>query len=256
MGNPARSYGRTVRQLRSGLCAAALGAAAPVAAQTVTGQVVDATTGELLRHYPVWLFRIPGDGKAVASVNADINGRFRFGKLPDGVYQLTVGNLSGPHSTRLPPDTLRADMVTEHRIPIPMRQWQRTDVFTPADATHPVSNSPLSGLPRFPVRTSNEPGIVLVLEVVDTLGEVERGSMHILYASDPEYGRSVLQAGRSLRYLPSRIGDIVVRQLVCHPFDFAIEGVTPKTPPKVPLSAVPDSLTDVCITALTRAAFY
>lgn len=95
------------------------------------------------------------------------------------------------------------------------------DVDAPAQLLAGVSFAP-----SYPgeVRASGVGGTVLVELVVDTTGAVERSSVGLVAASEPELAGPVLHAAERLRFQPARTAGHPVRQLVHVAATFAPAG--------------------------------
>jgi TonB family protein len=78
--------------------------------------------------------------------------------------------------------------------------------------------------PRYPeaMRQSGIEGKVQILMIVDTLGRVETGSVHVLASTDPRFEAPALAAVAASRYAPARLAGRPVRQLVMQAVRFRL----------------------------------
>lgn len=88
----------------------------------------------------------------------------------------------------------------------------------------PALAAPGNVPPRYPesLRAAGIEGSVLVELVIDTIGRVEPGSVHILEASRPAFAAAVRAALGGYRFLPAEVGGRPVRVRVRLPFTFEL----------------------------------
>lgn len=197
-----------------------------LAAQTITGTLIDSTDGRPLAKVPVRLLRIGYAGLIpIDSARTTRRGQFRFTAPEGGRYQLEFGG-AAPHVLRSPIDSLTPDTTLERRYALPTRAWSAAAPL-PVELVSTVAQ-PRRGTraPRYPERLRNEGviGCVLALFAVDTTGAVEPASVRILISTDSAFTTSVRTAVPQLRFTPARLGRTPVRQQVTAPFAFTRAG--------------------------------
>jgi TonB family protein len=102
-------------------------------------------------------------------------------------------------------------------------------VFSVLEVDSEVVRFASSGAPNYPPSLL-EAGIEGVVEsefVVDTTGWVDLTSVKILFATDPEFSRSVHQALNEMQFRAAMRGTRKVRQLVHQRFTFQIQAPPP-----------------------------
>jgi TonB family protein len=186
---------------------------------SVSGEAVDATTHAPLTKLRVSL--IAANGDTVGASTTDAGGVF---VIPHrgGVLHLRFDG-RGFHSVFAAPDTLKPDSVLERRydlklVPIPLDSIfsvSQVDTAAFVDSRH-------SALPRYPEALEQErvSGFVILAFVVDTVGDVEEGSVRVVRSSQEEFVRAILKVLPRIKYKPARLGDRKVRQAAQQTFKF------------------------------------
>ncbi|MEP6574088.1 MAG: TonB family protein [Gemmatimonadota bacterium] len=97
-------------------------------------------------------------------------------------------------------------------------------VYSMLSVDEAVTRYDNSAAPVYPPDLLHEhiEGAVLAEFVVDTLGQVDSSSIHIISSSRPEFTVSVLNALSAMRFHPAMRSGLRVRQLVHQRFRFAI----------------------------------
>jgi protein TonB len=82
-----------------------------------------------------------------------------------------------------------------------------------------------SPMPRYPqlLRDAGVEGETLVRFVVDTLGRVEQGTVHVVQTTHPAFALAVQAVLPQMRFAPARVGERKVRQLVEFPLQFRLK---------------------------------
>lgn len=88
----------------------------------------------------------------------------------------------------------------------------------------PVAFDARSPMPRYPqlLRDAGVEGVTLLRFVVDTLGRVENGTVHVVESTHPAFTLAVQAVLPQMRFSPARIGERKVRQLVEFPLHFRL----------------------------------
>ena len=120
-----------------------------------------------------------------------------------------------------PPASRTADAGEPARRGPVVPTYRAADVDDPAqlDSAHMVSPQYPDSLLAFSVE-----GEVVASFVVDTTGEVVKGSIGIVSETSPAFGHAVRQALAASRFVPARKGGRLVRQILFLPYRF-----TPRT---------------------------
>lgn len=119
--------------------------------------------------------------------------------------------------------------VLEGMLPTGVPEVTLDSVFSVLDVDSEVVRYASSAGPNYPPSLL-EAGIEGVVEsefVVDTTGWVDLTSVKIMFATDPEFSRSVQQALNQMQFRPALRGTHKVRQLVHQRFTFHIQGPPP-----------------------------
>jgi TonB family protein len=106
------------------------------------------------------------------------------------------------------------------------RKTSGTDtVFTIVDVDSAVTTDPTSAVPEYPddLRTLGIEGFVRVRYVVDSSGRADPSSLEILRATRVEFAAAVKKALPGMHFVPAKMGNRHVRQLVEQDFNFKIE---------------------------------
>jgi len=88
----------------------------------------------------------------------------------------------------------------------------------------PVAFDPRSPMPRYPqlLKDAGVEGLARLRFVVDTLGRVEPGTVHVVESTHPAFALAVQAALPGMRFTPARVGNHKVRQLVEFPLEFKL----------------------------------
>lgn len=107
---------------------------------------------------------------------------------------------------------------------LPGRSVGSETPMTSATVDRVVLLLPGSVPPRYPplLASAGVEGSVTVQYVVDTLGRVERGSVHTIKPDRPEFERAVREALERMTFVPAEAGGRKVRQLVEQGFGFEV----------------------------------
>lgn len=99
-------------------------------------------------------------------------------------------------------------------------------VYYESQVEQPVTAAPGSPGPKFPesLRTAGKSGQVLAMFVVNEEGVAETKTLKIFRSDDSLLTAAVVAALPAMRFVPARIGDKVVKQLVQQPFMFSTNG--------------------------------
>ena len=216
-----------------------------LAAQALSGQVVDAVTRRPVVAAPVRLLRaVPGDARASADTTPLASGV----TAPDGVFTLAA---PGPGSYRVrigdafftPVATLASvDSVDmrEYRLAAPtapsvVAMSSPTAVDTAAcrgavrcgfQVEKQAATVPGTLHARYPAYLRGRPGVgdgrVTVQFVVDTSGHADMAKFRVLEASNQEFVPEVRLALARAQFYPAEVAHRHVRQLVQLPFTFAL----------------------------------
>lgn len=136
---------------------------------------------------------------------------------------LVPGALSG-HSTGTGEGTLRGPVATEDST-ASVAVAGNENVFQAVDVDREVAREADAAAPIYPeeLRLAGVQGAVTVEFVVDTLGLVERGSMHIIGATNPKFASAVREAAPGMHFRPAVRAGLLVRQQVMQTFQFVIQ---------------------------------
>ena len=119
--------------------------------------------------------------------------------------------------------------VLEGVLPAGLPEFTLDSVFSVLEVDSEVARYGSSAAPLYP-QSLLEAGIEGEVEsqfVVDTSGKVDPASVKILFATDPEFDRSVRDALGEMSFRPAWRGKRRVRQLVQQRFRFHIEPLPP-----------------------------
>lgn len=251
-------------RLRAALVALAALGAPLAAAQTLDGEVVEATAGTPLPGLRVRLLRVADSTATVVdSTRADSLGRFQLVSFTPGIYQLAFGP-GGARGTVSAPDTLRGDTTVTRRYAIPVRRWAADGPFLPGEADVAAKPDRRAPMPRCPhhLRTEGVSGEALLVAVVDTLGRIPGGNVIAIRGTNAGFTNAVSGVVERLRFEPARFGGVPVQEAVCQLFRFTIVTDTdaPTPPPGSQLPPVerlfiPETLHAACAKSIadTRA---
>jgi TonB family protein len=133
------------------------------------------------------------------------------------------------------------DLGTEKVTTVEQRQFASYDtVYTIAEVDSAVAVDPASTAPAYPpaLLKLGVEGTVMVRYVVDSTGRADMATLQVLRATRVEFAVAVREALPNMRFLPARVGEKAVPQLVEQPFHFKIQkpdtaaaGGTAKKPP-------------------------
>jgi outer membrane biosynthesis protein TonB len=112
--------------------------------------------------------------------------------------------------------------------------------------------APGSPAPRYPeaLKDAGTIGVVVAQMVVDTNGTAIESTLKIVRAADPGFIQAIKDVMPKLRFLPAKVGDRKVKQLVQVQYRFAIQGKPVPTDTIIPKGPI-HSL-DVWITGIPR----
>lgn len=98
-------------------------------------------------------------------------------------------------------------------------------IYQAVDVDREVAREADAAAPIYPetLRLQNIAGAVTVEFVVDTLGRVENGSMHVIGATHPLFAAAVRDAAPDMKFQPAIRAGHVVRQQVIQSFQFVIQ---------------------------------
>jgi TonB family protein len=133
------------------------------------------------------------------------------------------------------------DLGTEKVATVESRQFASYDtVYTIAEVDSAVAVDPQSAAPAYPpaLLKLGVEGSVMVRYVVDSTGHADMSTLQVVRASRIEFAVAVREALPNMRFLPAKMGDKAVPQLVEQPFHFKIQkpdtlaaATAPKKPP-------------------------
>lgn len=133
------------------------------------------------------------------------------------------------------------DLGTEKVATVESRQFTSYDtVYTITEVDSAVAVDPASVAPAYPpaLLKLGVEGSVMVRYVVDSTGHADMSTLQVVRATRVEFAVAVREALPNMRFLPARMGDKAVPQLVEQPFHFKIQKVdtalasgAPKKPP-------------------------
>ncbi len=97
-------------------------------------------------------------------------------------------------------------------------------IFTEQTVEVPVTMDARSPVPRYPqmLRDSGVEGVVRLRFVVDTLGRAEPATAEVVETTHQAFALSALATLPHMRFIPARVGDRRVRQLVEIPVQFRL----------------------------------
>ena len=112
--------------------------------------------------------------------------------------------------------------------------------------------APGSPAPRYPesLKNAGTIGVVLAQMVVDTNGTAIESTLKIVRAADPGFVQAIKDVMPRMRFLPAKVGDRKVKQLVQIQYRFAIQGKP--APTDTLLAKGPIHSLDVWITGIPR----
>jgi TonB family protein len=226
----------TFRILKHSLaaCACLLTLATSASAQTISGEVIEDATAQPLRAYQVRLFYLgqgdstrlgQGDStRAIDSTTTDERGLFQFGGQGPGRYRLEFGPVGSRLVSSARVEAGAGDMMTAVRFRVPVLELGGAQAFAEKDVqqvAHVRTVVPL----RYPedLRNMNMSGEVLMRFVVEPTGSVRPGSVNVVRSTHPSFTRTVMEALRTMKFDPARVGGIAVPQLVEEPFTFSMD---------------------------------
>lgn len=196
-------------------------------AQIEAGQVVDDSLHTPLAQTLVSLHRLDnGTWRLVDSARTDDRGYFQFRPAEPGVFRVGVLGTTQPQFAG-GVDTLAADSVNERMLLVPLLRSLRTvlsrlyfefEVQKPAAAVD-ASRTPV--YPRALIARRIE-GEVDAQFVVDTDGSVDLRTFKLLRPERDEFVDAVRNYLVTAHYLPARVADHPVRQVVQQKFMFNV----------------------------------
>jgi TonB family protein len=206
-------------------CACLLAFSRSAAAQTIAGEVVDATTAQPLRAYQVRLvYLAQGDSTQVCdSTTTDERGLFQIGGQGTGTYRVDFGVTDSRLASSARVVASTRDTVISVRFRVPVLELGGAQAFAASEVqqvAHARTVVPL----RYPKELLGfgVTGEVVVRFIVDPTGNVRTGSVAVLRSNHPSFTRAVTEALRTMKFDPARVGGIPVPQLVEQPFTFSI----------------------------------
>jgi TonB family protein len=98
-------------------------------------------------------------------------------------------------------------------------------VYTIAEVDSAVAVDPASTAPAYPpaLLKLGVEGSVMVRYVVDSTGHADMSTLQVVRATRVEFAVAVREALPNMRFLPAKMGDKAVPQLVEQPFHFKIQ---------------------------------
>lgn len=99
------------------------------------------------------------------------------------------------------------------------------NVFQAVDVDREVAREADAAAPIYPedLRLAGVQGAVTVEFVVDTLGYVETGSLHVIGATNPKFATAVREAAPGMHFRPAVRAGQIVRQQVMQTFQFVLQ---------------------------------
>ena len=194
----------------------ALALAAPAAAQTVGGRVVDAATRQPLARVSV-LVRVDSQ---LVRVETFRDGTFTVALPRAGRYRLELFPDAGPPFVTDSID-VGPDAFVQRELPITPRP---DPVYLEPHVDKAVMFRAGNLGPRYPADLKRRAidGEVVARYVVDTSGRMRPGSFETVWTSHPEFAAAVAASLRETRFVPAERDGRRVPQLVQHPFRFTV----------------------------------
>lgn len=206
-------------------CACLLAFARSTSAQTIGGEVVDATTAQPLRAYQVRLtYLAQGDSTQVCdSTTTDERGLFQLGGKGVGVYRLDFGMPASRLASSARVEASTRDTAIAVRFRIPVLELGGAQAFA-SNEVQQVAHQRTTVPFRYPrdLLGFGVTGEVVARFIVDPTGSVRRGSVTVVRSNHPSFTRAVTEALRTMKFDPARVGGIPVPQWVEEPFTFSI----------------------------------
>jgi TonB family protein len=195
-------------------------------AQVIAGQVVEAHTGEPLRAYPVRLVALAAADSVHAcdSTLTDERGLFQMPGRGRGRYRVEFGPSGSRLETSAEFLVAHEDTTIEGRYAVPVLELAGAEAFASRNVQKVARVRAVVPV-HYPreLRDISLTGEVVVRFVVDVEGNVRPGSVEVVRSSHPGFTRSVLDALRTMQFVPARVGGIAVPQVIEEPFTFTIE---------------------------------
>jgi hypothetical protein len=111
----------------------------------------------------------------------------------------------------------RTTMLTDPRVDM-LLQFYKPYMFYQVDTVAMLISS---SRPTYPSElTKRDNGMVIGLIIVDSIGHAVPGSMQLLYSSDSLFSEAAREWVASMRYVPARLGERRVAQIVRQSFAF------------------------------------
>lgn len=202
--------------------AALLGAPSPARAQSVQGQVVDASTKRPIGGARVVL--VSDSGVAAARTLSDsATGVFYLDAPTRGHYRVEIVVGYGGLVVS-PPFALDSNQVIERVYSVSELPQAMRDARLAPDVTHEAKMLPGQAPPRYPdrARSRGEEGVVRAVVVVDTAGRPDMSTFLLLESPDAEFSEAVRDAAQGWRFSPADLDGRRVAQVKRISVDFGL----------------------------------
>jgi TonB family protein len=207
------------------VCACLLALPKGSSAQSIGGEVVEAMTAQPLRSYQVRLFYLThGDStRACDSTTTDERGLFQFGGQGVGAYRLEFGPPASRLTSSARVEASTPDTAIAVRFRVPVLELSGAQAFGANEVQQVALARTLIPL-RYPreMLSIRMTGEVVVQYVVEPTGNVRPGSVTVIRSNHPSFTRAVMDALRTMKFEPARVGGLPVAQVVEQPFTFSI----------------------------------